>query len=394
MGPQQQQLQLFEAVTEQQAELVLQLKAAVACTVESHPELQPFCNDWTYVRHLRARGWSFTRALKMLQGTLQWRLDFKPHAITWGMVEEEARREKTFMSPYSDKQGRPVFVMRVRNNSHPQDIEEERRQLNFLIYNLELASRLADDQQVGKMTWLIDFVGSSVHSHPTMKMSIEVMVLLQNHYPERLGCVVCYKAPSFFSLIWRCASPFLDPVTRHKVDFVGQQHGSSGGDANSTGKPAATAAASGIRAAFHHLWRGKETAGADDGVAGPHVEAAISASHPDPQQRPHDPMQDHFDLDNVEVEMGGRHVGPLFDWEAYKQRMLAADDEVARALGVSPTTTAVSAPAMAERLAGRSTVSAVAESASEPAVQGPHTPDKTEGHAAVLNGGERALEGK
>jgi len=136
MGQQQQQLQLFEAVTEQQAELVLQLKAAVACTVEvrsgavlpvgclavsyslntlgplfnqtalpalngvhlqsiqSHPELQPFCNDWTYVRYLRARGWSFARALKMLQGTCSgaWTSSRTPSRGAWWRRRRGVRR--------------------------------------------------------------------------------------------------------------------------------------------------------------------------------------------------------------------------------------------------------------------------------------------------------------
>jgi hypothetical protein len=39
---------------------------------QKHPELSLFCNDWTYVRYLKARSWDLAKAHKMLQATLQW----------------------------------------------------------------------------------------------------------------------------------------------------------------------------------------------------------------------------------------------------------------------------------------------------------------------------------
>jgi len=43
--------------------------------------------------------------------------------------------------------------------------------------------------------------------------------MLQNHYPERLGCVVCYKAPSFFSLIWRVSHSAIDAPSNNVIRF-------------------------------------------------------------------------------------------------------------------------------------------------------------------------------
>jgi hypothetical protein len=53
----------------------------------------------------------------MLQATLQWRLDAKPHAITWADVEAEAASGKNFVSPFPDRAGRPVVLMRPRNQN-------------------------------------------------------------------------------------------------------------------------------------------------------------------------------------------------------------------------------------------------------------------------------------
>lgn len=48
----------------------------------------------------------------------------------------------------------------------------------------------------------------------------ELVKILQNHYPERLGQVVCYRPPKIFSLFWTAVSPFLDEVTAKKVAFL------------------------------------------------------------------------------------------------------------------------------------------------------------------------------
>jgi hypothetical protein len=135
---------------------------------------------------------------------------------------------------------------------------------------------------VGKMTWLLDFEGYSLRNAPPVRMSMGVTHILQvwggahcvllpacaskaggwcaaracsvargrpasappsnsacdphapararrrhtpanaaqNHYPERLGCAVCYHAPTLFSLTWKAVGPFIDPVTKQKIAFV------------------------------------------------------------------------------------------------------------------------------------------------------------------------------
>lgn len=56
---------------------------------------------------------------------------------------------------------------------------------------------------VGKMTWLLDFGGYSLRNAPSIRTSINVLQVLQNHYPERLGLAVCYHAPALFSVTWK-----------------------------------------------------------------------------------------------------------------------------------------------------------------------------------------------
>lgn len=56
---------------------------------------------------------------------------------------------------------------------------------------------------VGKMCWLLDFQGYTFSNAPPLKVSLLVNSILQNHYPERLGCAVCYHAPTLFSMTWK-----------------------------------------------------------------------------------------------------------------------------------------------------------------------------------------------
>ncbi len=93
-------------------------------------------------------------------------------------------------------------------------------QIKFLIYDLEMASIIADKTGVGKMAWILDFGGYSYSNAPPIKVSVHSNHILQNHFPERLGLAICYHSPTLFSLTWKAVSPFIDSVTKQKIIFV------------------------------------------------------------------------------------------------------------------------------------------------------------------------------
>lgn len=73
-----------------------------------------------------------------------------------------------------------------------------------------------------KITLLIDF---DAHNKGTgggnsIKIATEVLGILTNHYPERLGCGLITNTPWTFSLFWKVIYPFLDDVTRKKIHFI------------------------------------------------------------------------------------------------------------------------------------------------------------------------------
>ena len=43
----------------------------------------------------------------------------------------------------------------------------------------------------------------------------------ERHYPERLSEFINISTPSVFSMLWKAIEPWVDPVTRKKVKFIG-----------------------------------------------------------------------------------------------------------------------------------------------------------------------------
>lgn len=84
---------------------------------EKHPNLtvaqKKFLTTQTYIRYLRARTWDLDKAEKMLSNTLDWRHEYKPHAITAEDVEPELNNEGKMYRHGFDVFNRPVIYMKV-----------------------------------------------------------------------------------------------------------------------------------------------------------------------------------------------------------------------------------------------------------------------------------------
>lgn len=72
------------------------------------------------------------------------------------------------------------------------------------------------------MTLLIDFdqYSKGTGGGRSIKIAMEVLNVLTNHYPERLGYAIMLNTPWTFSVFWKVIYPFLDDVTRKKIHFI------------------------------------------------------------------------------------------------------------------------------------------------------------------------------
>ncbi|CAN6825306.1 unnamed protein product [Brassica oleracea] len=174
-----------------------------------------FCSDASLRRYLAARNWNVEKAKKMLEETLKWRSTYKPQEIRWNQVAHEGETGKVSRASFHDRQGRVVLIMRpaLQNSTSAEG------NIKHLVYLLENAIlNLPKGQE--QMSWLIDFTGWSMAANVPMKTTREIVYILQNHYPERLGIAFLYNPPRLFQAVYRAVQYFLDPCTAQKVKFV------------------------------------------------------------------------------------------------------------------------------------------------------------------------------
>jgi hypothetical protein len=224
----------------QQDNKVRELKSAIG-PLSGHSLV--FCSDASLRRFLDARNWDVEKAKKMIQETLKWRSTYKPQEIRWNQVAHEGETGKASRASFHDRQGRVVLIMRpamqvtkpivtfmnifleffLKMISHlikmKQNSTSQEGNIRHLVYLLENAIiNLPKGQK--QMSWLIDFTGWSMAVNPPMKTTREIIHILQNYYPERLGIAFLYNPPRLFQAVYRAAKYFLDPRTAEKVKFV------------------------------------------------------------------------------------------------------------------------------------------------------------------------------
>lgn len=117
-----------------------------------------------------------------------------------------------------DKEGAALIYMRPVN----ENTKDHAGNIKHLVYSMERAVACMDAKGMGstKLSLVIDYGGYNSSHAPTMKTSKETLNILQNHYPERLKCAYCLRAPFMFYAFFKMVSPFIDPVTKKKICMI------------------------------------------------------------------------------------------------------------------------------------------------------------------------------
>ncbi|KAG5459383.1 MAG: CRAL-TRIO domain-containing protein, partial [Olpidium bornovanus] len=165
----------------------LMAKAASArardCDLDrDHEHLEKFCDDACLVRYLRAARWVAAAAEKRLENTLRWRMEYRPHEI------------------------------------RPEDIEPEThdRQVRFLLFNLETATRCFGKRAAEKLVLVVDLDNWTLRTAPSLVISKQILDILAQHYPERLAAAYIVNAPWLFFTFYKVIYPFIDHLTKQK----------------------------------------------------------------------------------------------------------------------------------------------------------------------------------
>jgi len=156
----------------------------------------------------------------LIKGTLEWRRACKPQLITAEDVKIELVNEGKMYKNGLDKTGRPIIYMKPGKDNT--GAPEKEVKVKYLVYLMEKAIRSMDESKgVEKLVLIIDYKGYSQLAGLTMtRISKEILDILQDHYPERLGIAFIINAPWAWTVLWKMLQPFLTDRTKKKVRML------------------------------------------------------------------------------------------------------------------------------------------------------------------------------
>lgn len=169
-----------------------------------------------FLRYLRATKWKVNDCKKRLEGTLVWRRTFGVATLTEDIVAPENETGKQVILGY-DNDTRPCLYLKPGR----QNTKASHRQVQHLVYMLE---RVIDFMPSGQdqLALLIDFKPTKIGKQsklPSISTGREVLNILQDHYPERLGKALLTNIPLLGWTFLKIIHPFIDPLTREKLVY-------------------------------------------------------------------------------------------------------------------------------------------------------------------------------
>lgn len=135
------------------------------------------------LRYSRATKWNVDESAKRLLATLAWRREYGLDDFTPDYISPEQETGKQIIVGF-DRQGRPCQYL----NPGRQNTEASPRQIHHLFYMVERVTDMMP-ANVEMLSLMINFKPSKQRQNTSVPIATarEVLHILQNHYPERLG---------------------------------------------------------------------------------------------------------------------------------------------------------------------------------------------------------------
>lgn len=177
------------------------------------------------LRYLRATKWDVAEAIKRLTKSLVWRREFGisydgryANEVTADVVAVENETGKQLILGF-DRARRPLLYLK----NGKQNTKTSFRQVQLLVYMLESTVALMP-QGVENAAILVDFKhykepGVITASMPPIAIGKQVLNILQDHYPERMGKGLLANIPWLGWTFLKLIHPLIDPNTREKIVF-------------------------------------------------------------------------------------------------------------------------------------------------------------------------------
>ena len=173
------------------------------------------------MRFLSVCQWKVDKAAQMLSKDYEWRKRAKPRGIRAATVakcggwEALQRRTAILQMPcmaVRTKEWKPGSFSLLRGRC----VEQNDR---HIAYRMEqMVRRMPKQHGVWGAVMLLDMKGFPMSLLiPYVRNGV---TLCQSHYPCRLGAIVAYNLPSYFSIIWNVAKPWFNEDIRSKIVFA------------------------------------------------------------------------------------------------------------------------------------------------------------------------------
>ena len=165
------------------------------------------------LRYLRASKWNLAHAATRLESTLVWRREYGVEAHTAEYISEENETGKQVILGY-DNECRPCLYL----NPHKQNTKKSDKQIQHLVFMLEICIDLMPPG-TETLALLVNFKEARKGDNASPGQGRQVISILQNHYPERLGRACLKDVPWIIWGFFKIINPFIDPLTREKMKF-------------------------------------------------------------------------------------------------------------------------------------------------------------------------------
>ncbi|XP_076109923.1 phosphatidylinositol transfer protein 3-like isoform X2 [Mytilus galloprovincialis] len=194
---------------------ILELKKRLVGIKPLEDEPEFFNSEETLVRFLKSREWNINETEKMLKESIEYRRRIRPSHLDCKWCHDRpgchSMRQVGF-----DEAGRPVIYSNFAQANLRHNTSEDT--ICHCTYLIENAKRTMPP---GVSTWVfvIDCTGMTIQAcNP--KLGYGVTQVMANHYPERLGLVICVNHNPVFQGIWKAMKVFIHPNTSSKVKLV------------------------------------------------------------------------------------------------------------------------------------------------------------------------------
>ncbi|XP_046381912.1 SEC14-like protein 1 [Haliotis rufescens] len=195
--------------------LITQLRTRMQSVEPLADEPDFHTNSETVARYLKSRDWNLEEAERLLKETVDYRRQNRPLHLDCRWCHDRPGFHSMRQIGH-DEMGRPVIYSNFSQaTTHRNSVEDSISHVTYLIENAKLT------MQPGISTWvfIIDCTGMTLQScNP--KLGYGVTQIMANHYPERLGLVMCLNHSPVFHGVWKAIKIFLHDNTVSKMKLV------------------------------------------------------------------------------------------------------------------------------------------------------------------------------